>query len=505
MDLKQQAPPDSVDDTIAGKRDRDARSPSPVLKSDGISLRGKHLRRRDVVQEIIQTARARQHVILGSPPAMGKTSLIQLLEQQLKSEGASVIRMQGIHLGVQNMLETLREEGIRADIKALQKLRNTWLVVDDAQNVYASEYFPFWQFLVKTIAGANVDEQVFVVIAATYNLSTPDSPVQFKDLAHIHTDISSHEARELFCMFAETWNYDDWDHFLENILSISELIAGRHHVGVIIAAVRLLDEARKHPRSQALDEKAALAMLRSEHFINRLDRCFQLPSNLPVEGRDRILDVLLSDGSLDVTDDALLTPFIRAGILTAFGEFSCIASRWYYNRRCFPNRSQMKPASLDDLVISAVGSLSSLRMKGAAQDGFPKEAAFQHLFNEALSIHLPLRNHIVPELGTFATSPAGGTISGELDFYINGELKWCLELLRMGDKIGDHIARFDKFNGKYSEIPSNDFLVIDCRGSKTGRGTNAMSSRCTLYFADDFKTCICKMRTKPEIQISLMN
>ena len=115
---------------------------------------------------------------------MGKTSPIQLLEQQLKSEGASVIRIQGIHLGVNNMLETLREEGIRTSIKALQQLRNTWLVVDDAQNIYASEYFPFWQFLVKTVAGANVDEQVFVVIAATYHLSTPDSPVQFKDLAH---------------------------------------------------------------------------------------------------------------------------------------------------------------------------------------------------------------------------------------------------------------------------------------------------------------------------------
>ena len=388
MDVKQQAPPDLGNNKIAGKRDRVARSPSPVLKSDGISLRGKHLRRGDIVQEIIQTARARQHVILGSPPATGKTSLIQLLEQQLKSEGASVIRMQGLHLGLQNMLETLREGGIRPDIKALQKLRNTWLLVDDAQNIYASEYFPFWQFLVKTIAGANVDEQVFVVIAATYNLSTPDSPVQFKDLAHNHTNISSHEARELFCMFAETWNYEDWDHYLENILSVSELMSGGHHVGVVVAAVRLLEEGRKHRRSQALDEEAALAMLRSEHFINRLDRCFQLPSNLPIEGRDRIVDVLLSDGLLDVADDPLLAPFIRAGILTVSGEFSCIASQWYYNRRCFPNRSQTKPASLDDLVISAVGSLSSSRMKGAAHGGFPKEAAFQHLFNEALSIHL---------------------------------------------------------------------------------------------------------------------
>ena len=130
--------------------------------------------------------------------------------------------------------------------------------------------------------------------------------------------------------------------------------------------------------------------------------------------------------------------------------------------------------------------------------------SFQHLFNEALSLHLPLKNYIIPELKTFTTSTVDGSdLYGELDFYINGDLQWCLELLRLGDKIGEHVARFDKFEGKYREVPAKEVLVVDCRGPKVRGGIKAMDSRCTLYFSNDFKTCICKMRIQPEIQIDL--
>jgi hypothetical protein len=36
-------------------------------------------------------------------------------------------------------------------------------------------------------------------------------------------------------------------------------------------------------------------------------------------------------------------------------------------------------------------------------------------------------------------------MTGKLDFYINCELQWCLELLRKDDKIGEHLLRFDEY------------------------------------------------------------
>jgi hypothetical protein len=63
------------------------------------------------------------------------------------------------------------------DIKQLQRLENTWLLLDDAQNAYDREYDPFWRFVVNGIASAVVDDNMFVVIAATY----------FHGLEHIDT------------------------------------------------------------------------------------------------------------------------------------------------------------------------------------------------------------------------------------------------------------------------------------------------------------------------------
>ena len=62
--------------------------PSPSLKTDGIALDRPHLGRERVVQEIFETALEKQFVVLKSPAATGKTSLLQLLEQALKVRGA---------------------------------------------------------------------------------------------------------------------------------------------------------------------------------------------------------------------------------------------------------------------------------------------------------------------------------------------------------------------------------------------------------------------------------
>ena len=75
----------------------------------------------------------------------------------------------------------------------------------------------------------------------------------------------------------------------------------------------------------------------------------------------------------------------------------------------------------------------------------------------------------------------------------------------MGDKIKNHLGRFDPLNGKYRNVEKNDYLVVDCRGPKVGRGCQTNTSRCTLYFSSDFKRCMCKMRLEEEIWIDLAN
>lgn len=487
---------------------RTGNPPSPSLKTDGISIHKKHLPRAEIVKEIYNTAKEQQFVVIGSPAATGKTSLLQLLGKALKEEkGANVLKINVSDVGLDAMLQRFHEKGIVDDEEKLQQLRNTWLLLDDAQNAYATRYAPLWQLVIKTISKADVDNNLFVVIAATYDLSTPESPVDFAAIAHINPKVSKPEARDLFLMHTEQWDFDGWGMYYDTLLRLSKFSeSDYYHIGVVIAGIRVLNDKRKEPGRTGFNEEDALAALRSISFIEQLNRCFNLPSTMEPTYKDRLLYVVLGEKtSANFGYDATLAPLTRAGLLTKNGSFSCIAARWYYNHRCFPNRAARAPESLEELIKLAVGSISAKRLRDTLVNGFPKEAAFQHLFNEAMSIHLPIEHSIIPELNTFATDSNGNPVQGELDFYVNGDKQWCLELLRNGDKIGEHVARFDACNGKYRKVAMKDYLVVDCRGPKKGVGARIEEPRCTLYFSDDFKKCLCQMRCKEPIEIVLQD
>ena len=118
-----------------------------------------------------------------------------------------------------------------------------------------------------------------------------------------------------------------------------------------------------------------------------------------------------------------------------------------------------------------------------------------------MSVHLTTSNFLIPELNTWAMNSEGEEISGELDFYIDSQLQWCVELLRDGDKIGDHLARFDVHDRKYREVVAKDYLVVDCRPAKTGKGVVNNQNRCTLYFEENFTKCRIQMRTQKNEEI----
>ena len=291
--------------------------------------------------------------------------------------------------------------------------------------------------------------------------------------------------------------------FLDTLKRLSKVGDNQYHIGVVLQGICLLQDLCKQ-RLQQMDEDTAISKLRSGNFTNRLKRCYAVPENLPEIGRKRIVDVILTpDEGESQEDDELLAPYVRAGILGRNGNFSCIAAMWFYNSRCFPGRTWDVPESIDDLVILSVQKLSASRIRNSLQTEFPKEAAFQHFFNEAMSMNLTNTNFLIPELNTWATNASGEEISGELDFYINGRLQWCLELLRNGDKIGEHLARFKPQTGKYRNVEAKDYLVVDCRPPKRGNGAQIAADRCNLHFEENFSKCRVQMRTKPEQIVSL--
>ncbi|CAG8814776.1 1029_t:CDS:2, partial [Cetraspora pellucida] len=57
--------------------------------------------------------------------------------------------------------------------------------------------------------------------------------------------------------------------------------------------------------------------------------------------------------------------------------------------------------------------------------------------------------------------PVFGSV-GFLDFYVNGELCWGIELTREGDRLKKHAERFEQ-DGEYANIPLKDWAIIDFR------------------------------------------
>jgi hypothetical protein len=109
---------------------------------------------------------------------------------------------------------------------------------------------------------------------------------------------------------------------------------------------------------------------------------------------------------------------------------------------------------------------------------------------------------VCPELNTFAKDSSGNVITGELDFFVGGKLSWAIEVTRKGDKINEHVSRFDPNNGKYRAIGHSAWIVVDCRGPRV-KQVESKEARCTLYFAEDFQTVECKMRLQPLQSITL--
>ena len=221
---------------------------------------------------------------------------------------------------------------------------------------------------------------------------------------------------------------------------------------------------------------------------------------------NKILTVSSNGNTINAAEDSKEVPalvdLVRCGVLSSNGNFSCLAAQWrYFN--VFYHRPTNGPDSIEDLIVKAVESLSALRLhQSCDNDGrgrFPKEAAFQQLFNEALTMQLPPHVAVRPELNTFAKDSAGKVVTGELDFYIAGDLDWAIELLREGDKINEHVRRFDPKNGKYRSVGHKDHLVVDCRGPRTYSPVKAMHDRCTLYFSSDFKKVEIQMRNQSSI------
>jgi hypothetical protein len=263
----------------------------------------------------------------------------------------------------------------------------------------------------------------------------------------------------------------------------------------------------------------------SDNFVQRMARCFGSGHSNPV-GDDfkHFLKRCFSEdraklnGLMIQQDEDSYLSLKKAGILVEFPDktfgFTSLLAKRYYFKWIFPNRSETTPSSLSELIKKVIGNMSATILKNSTRPGdFPKEAVFQHLFMEGLARYTPPNCCICPELSKIfpgiTNSNPQQEIAGEIDFYLNGSLRWGIELLVNGDGIGEHITRFTKLDGKYAALDVSDFSVVDFRRNSTGEPTNISKhpNRITVFFKnDDYSIAQCIFGEDSNIvEINLLN
>jgi hypothetical protein len=83
---------------------------------------------------------------------------------------------------------------------------------------------------------------------------------------------------------------------------------------------------------------------------------------------------------------------------------------------------------------------------------------------------------------------------GGLTFYIDGNLRWGIELLLKGSKLKEHISRFE-VGGLYHSLAVNQYLVVDFRVFDTLIAVPTVQFRentMIAYFQEgNFSKCFC--------------
>ena len=456
-------------------------------------------------------------IIIGSPPATGKSSLLSLLEWRLQGNH-KVVAATCLGKTAAKLEAELARSGVMVGDKARLRdfvTRNgpnpVYVLIDDAQDLRDEDVNEvFWALLLKVRV-----PNLRYIIASTYDLDAHNmwSPASFVDQPHVRFEkmlITREESHRLLAHAHPRRAWGDWNTVHKYLHD-----AGKPHdadgtrVGVFQGGILALRDAATRKCAhyarlptgdeRELTENEAMMQLHSAGFVQRLNRSFKVLRDTREE--QAVLRLLrpekVSHEPVEESDQddhkRIVAILRRVGILVKGGNgFACPAAETFYYNHLFPGRPATRPAALLKLVEKVVSFISASRLDDGCEDGQrqPKEATYQHLFSEALARSLPVSNTFLAEKSV----PREGHAPGSVDFFINGDVKWALELVRGRSDVAGHVGRFDEVHGKYAQlgVTLDEWLVVVCHTTHNARMKEDASPQiCTLYF--DTASRMCKL------------
>ena len=252
---------------------------------DGISIKLPHLARDELVNKIWSTAQANRFVLMCSPPATGKTSLLQLILKRFPEQ----CRYVSFFCDTSSMPATqLIQKHLDGDTEVT-------VLIDDAQERYSET--DFWAKLIKVPEEIEPSPKTRFIISATYKLdSAINSPIFFSDLYRIsreHLLVAEEESKAVlqWC-FPRSWQYPE---LVDKIV-----LETCGHIGAAMAAAVCI---RAHFRdAERVNKEDLIQFYFSAPFLQGLHRCFGNFSSTPncVELRKLLADSIFTNQPPDL-------------------------------------------------------------------------------------------------------------------------------------------------------------------------------------------------------------
>jgi hypothetical protein len=453
-----------------------------------------------------------------SPSASGKTSLIMLYMAQFKAV-EKVIWVS--FLDDRSSMEILKNVGIdlrNSKVAPEIGTNRTIVFIDDAHRKF--DDIGFWETLIKYAVPSWLPKNIRFVIVSTY------LPEQRRESRYIFRNLNSLNRNDFLLKLGESEQFLD----LENIGLPPSMRSARlkqlliHQCGGLIGALRVSAHRLSQTFSQYIsstiqpEEHELLDFCLSQDYMSSMSLCFGGHYRQPTgEELQTLLGQLLLGQCfklqpfLNSQDELTFKSLIKSGVLFETNvlefEFSSPLARRYYSHWIFGNRSSQPPTSLRALISDVISSMSSsMLIRSTVPRDFPKEAALQIMFWSGLAKYTPPQWEICSELSKAFPDQKNdmirSPISAEIDLFLYGNFRWGIELLIKGDRIGEHMSRFQP-SGKYYELKLDDYIMVDLRPWQEGDQSNIYrhENKVTVFFSTEYDMARCIFGLQEEVVV----
>jgi len=436
--------------------------------------------------------------LVRSPPFSGKTTLANILGDYLRGKQHNVISI--------SMLDM---ETYHAD-RDIQSFDNFWMtsvgiswtqcansnepidiMLDEVQMIYGLAGF-FWAKIKLLMQTGTRNKNVRILLLGMYgdtdSIGTTATPVQLKYTVGLNTlRLRSDEYEKLVDRLIKVSATNGLTMRIPDIVRNAIFNITLGHPGITREA---LDFLRDRYRRGVRDAPGMLRLLVSPAFRNSMQETRALrwlTQDFTQEQEQFLRKALYQMGSessfpIDTWTNSTVTKIIKdfkhCGILTdtitadnnpegsTLLQFAVPLVRVILGQRLFTSSQALRTAeNFEEFLTLSISRMqpSKLRisLSKTSNESRIYERAWQMEWFRAASTAVPPQSSLSPDVG-----PIFGA-TGFLDFYVNNNLEWGVELLREGDRMKEHAGRFAD-GGQYENIPLKRWVIIDFRHESKG-------------------------------------